>query len=168
MKILVIGNISAGKTTLISKLEKITKCPIFSIDNMRKTCGDGTIAGEYLAYHHFLRKCASTEDIFLEFSGAGIHKHAVRLALKEARMPVLLVLVLTSVETCLKRAKTFNIENTPYSQWGIEIDKVIMKIDKELQHDQETGFWKGIDSLQIIKIKSISETTIKKIIERAT
>src|SRR5271157_2539160 len=83
-KILLIGNICAGKTTLGTSLSQLIGVPLVALDDLRRQYGDGSIAGDYLAYYHFLLACASDAQTILEFSGAGPHKHAVRLALQES------------------------------------------------------------------------------------
>jgi hypothetical protein len=140
MKVLIIGNVAAGKSTLIAWFKNHIDHPVVSIDGLRSQFGDGTIAGEYLALHHFLKRCASRNSMYVEFSGGGAHKHAVMLALKESTMPVHVILVDTPLATCLKR-----IEGkkwlTPYPKWDVPTEDVLPRLMAELEADAAKGFW---------------------------
>jgi len=53
-KVLLIGTLGSGKTTLAEYLARDTGFPYASIDGCRIRYGDGTVSGEDSAWDHFL------------------------------------------------------------------------------------------------------------------
>lgn len=90
-KILIIGTLGAGKTTIAKMMANNMELPFVSIDSFRQLCGDGTVTGEYRAWKSFIEMCERSEGSVLEFSGAGPHTYAVREALLNSGMPVILI-----------------------------------------------------------------------------
>jgi shikimate kinase len=170
MKLLIIGNIAAGKSTFIAGLKKHVNYPVVSIDELRAQHGDGSIAGEYLAWHHFLKRCAANESMIVEFSGAGTHKQAVSLALKESTMQVHVVFVDTSLETC-KARMAGRKWSTPYPRWGISTEAPMPKIHAELETDAQKGFWSSNQSFTFTRLNNddviAREQLMRAIRERA-
>ena len=68
-KILIIGTLGSGKTTIAELLAQDTGFPYASIDDCRIRYGDGTISGEERAGDHFLALCSASTPGILEFSG---------------------------------------------------------------------------------------------------
>ena len=75
VKILILGNIGAGKTTVAKQLQQKIGYELCPIDDFRKEYGDGTVTGEYLALYHFLKECSNNRNAILEFTGAGCHEY---------------------------------------------------------------------------------------------
>ena len=69
-KILLIGNLSSGKTTLAQKLQNQLNLPTYGIDDCRRKISDGSMTGELQAWTKFIEFCESHEENILEFSGA--------------------------------------------------------------------------------------------------
>ncbi len=139
-KILVIGNICAGKTTLVRQFCDLLHMTPAILDEFRQQYGDGSIAGDYLAYHHLLLDCANPHPRILEFSGAGPHKWAIRLALQASHLPCAVVFVDTPVKTCITRAQG-KIFDVPYPPWGVSPVDIIPALQLELEEDRVKGFW---------------------------
>ena len=139
MKILLIGNIGAGKTTIAKTLQKLLNYEYCSIDDCRRTHSDGTVAGEYLAHHHFMKACTSKVDQVLEFSGAGCHKYSIRRALEESGDQLITVFCLSDIEWCKKQleGRDWDIP-TP---WNFDLNEHMEMVEKELSEDLRTGFW---------------------------
>jgi hypothetical protein len=81
-KILLIGNLSSGKTTLAQELQNHINLPTFGIDDCRRKISDGSMTGELQAWAKFIEFCESQEENILEFSGAGPQVHSVIRALE--------------------------------------------------------------------------------------
>lgn len=139
-KVLVIGNICAGKTTLVQQLCPLLKGTPAILDDFRQKYGNGTIAGDYLAYYHLLLECASPQPRIVEFSGAGPHKWAIRLALQESHLPSIVIYVPTPVDTCIARARAKHFD-VPYPAWNVAPADSIPAIDRELLEDINHSFW---------------------------
>ncbi len=103
-KILLVGTMGSGKTTVAKRLAKDTGFPYTSIDDCRMKYGDGTMVGEDLAWDHFLAACANPAPAILEFSGCGPHAKETFDALRDFRIPVTIVWLAPPVETCIARA----------------------------------------------------------------
>lgn len=72
MKILLIGNISSGKSTIGSQLtKKLNDFDYVSIDSIRKTYGDGSEKAEEECKEIFLQKIEQMRNQIIEVSGIG-------------------------------------------------------------------------------------------------
>ena len=103
-KILVIGTLGSGKTTLAEYLARDTGFPYASIDECRIRYGDGTVSGEDCAWDHFLEICGRSSPGILEFSGGGPHVDEVRKNLLCSRLPVSVIWLVLPLDTCITRA----------------------------------------------------------------
>ncbi|MDO9324188.1 MAG: hypothetical protein Q7T80_04430 [Methanoregula sp.] len=117
-KILVIGTLASGKTTLAEFLSRDTGFPYASIDECRIRYGDGTFSGEDCAWDHFLEICGKSSPGILEFSGGGPHVDEVRKNLLCSKIPVSVIWLVLPQNTCITRAlqRTNNIP-APFV-WG--------------------------------------------------
>lgn len=145
-KIFLIGNIGAGKSLIAKWISQFSRYPIYSIDTIRIAVADGTVAGEYDAYSQFLRYIQNDGHCVLEFSGVGIHKHAVRYALKFSKNPYVIIYITSPPEQCLKKIhNTSHFDKIPYP-FSIPVEKLIIRNDYELKQDKIDQFWM-IDSI---------------------
>lgn len=115
MKILIIGTLGAGKTTLARTLSGETGFPYISIDGCRIRYSDGTIVGEETAWDYFLEACSDPSPAILEFSGMGPYASQVRDALLSSKMPVAIIWIDFPHDLCIERAsKRESIVPAPY------------------------------------------------------
>lgn len=131
-RILCIGNIAAGKSTLCAALSTQINLPFFSIDECRRTYSDETPAGEANAWSQFLRLSQETMDGIFECSGGGPFVHLLRLALKSAHADLLVVYVLTPAEACRQRVHQRPV-TVPYPDFGISLEATIPHVERELE-----------------------------------
>lgn len=103
-KILLIGTLGSGKTTLAELLVRDTGFPYDSIDECRIRYGDGTISGEDRAWGHFLEICSSSTPGILEFSGGGPHVEEVRENLLCSTIAVSIIWLVLPTDICITRA----------------------------------------------------------------
>jgi hypothetical protein len=102
-KILIIGTLGSGKTTLAELLARDTGFPYASIDGCRIRYGDGTVSGEERAWNHFLALCRKSTPGILEFSGMGPHVEEVRDNLLCSKIPVSVIWLVLPPDTCIAR-----------------------------------------------------------------
>ncbi len=115
MKILIIGTLGAGKTTLARALSDETGHLYTSIDGCRITYSDGTIVGEETAWDYFLEACSDPSPAILEFSGMGPYACLVRDALLSSKLPVAIIWIDVPHDLCIERAtKREKIIPAPY------------------------------------------------------
>ena len=86
-KILLIGTMGSGKTTLAEYLARDTGFPYASIDACRIRYSNSTVEGEDSAWDHFLELCSRPAPEILEFSGGGPHVDEVRKNLLSLNNP---------------------------------------------------------------------------------
>ena len=85
MKYLIIGNISAGKSSLSKALQEAANIDdYYAIDELRTQHSDGEYSGEFLAWSMMLRRMERSEGpTIFEFSGTGKNKWFVREIIKK-------------------------------------------------------------------------------------
>lgn len=140
MKILIIGNIGTGKTTIGEKIQEILDYKIVQIDKLREKYLNYAVSGEYYCLYKFLKEIEGNKDIILEFTGAGCHKFAIKRALELTKDSVIVILCKTRELTLIIerfKKKEFKYRNV----FEIDFDKHINFIEKELENDVLSGFW---------------------------
>lgn len=145
MKILIIGNIGSGKTTLGKKIQEITGYKFVQIDALREHYLKNTVSGEYLSLLKFLKLIERKESMIFEFTGVGCHKYAVKRALQLTSHKILVIHCKNRVfDQIIERVnkKTFNYRNI----FDIDIKTHIYFIEKELKKDISKKFWKLANS----------------------
>jgi hypothetical protein len=104
-KILLIGTLGSGKTTLAEYLARDTGFPYVSIDECRIRYSNSTVEGEDCAWDHFLELCSTPVPQILEFSGGGPHVDEVRKNLLRSTIPVSVIWLVLPPGTCITRAR---------------------------------------------------------------
>lgn len=177
MNYLIIGNICSGKTTISRELTRSFESEdspnvvnSYSIDELRKEHSDGTFAGEFLAWSHFLRHVQekSSDDFFaniFEFSGTGKNAWFVREAMKismnsGANWRVIYCSCDSDVLKDRSKEKDYDIP-IPYN-FGSR-DKSIDFMGKQLGERYNTNYW-NCPEIVIRTDKNSPENCVKEII----
>ena len=127
LKVLIIGTLGAGKTTLAQALSQKTRYPYVSIDDCRIRYSDGTFEGEDAAWQYFLKACSDPSPGILEFSGGGPHVCEVSVSLLLSKMSILIIWIDMPHDLCIERASKRNIIIPAPFIWD-EIDKSVPAI----------------------------------------
>jgi hypothetical protein len=112
-KILIIGTLGSGKTTIAELLARDTGFLYASIDDCRIRYGDGTPGGEDRAWEKFLAICRKPMPGILEFCGMGPHVEEVRDNLLCSTIPVSVIWLVLPPGTCIARASQRQ-KNVPF------------------------------------------------------
>jgi hypothetical protein len=143
IKILITGNIGAGKTTLCKALSKASGWRAFGIDDARRIASDGSPHGEALAWAKFLEHAQAPDDMILEYTGCGPNSHLVSESLRRSGSRVLKVALDLSVADCAKRIaqRTWDI---PYPFAKLPDEPLLQQIHHDL-----AGEWRKRSHLQL-------------------
>ena len=90
--------------------------------------------------YYFIKAIEEHENLILEFTGVGCHKHAIRRALELTGDSSLVVICKTNdLDTLKKRiqSKKYGYKNP----FDIDIYKHVEFIQKEIESDIHSGFW---------------------------
>lgn len=140
MKILIIGNIGSGKTTLGNKIQEITGFKFVQIDELREKYLNNSVSGEYYSLYQFIKNIEENDNLILEFTGAGCHKFAIKRALELNDIKVMIILCLTREFSLIKkRAGNKKFLYTP--PFDIDLEEHVKFINKELSNDLTNNFW---------------------------
>lgn len=149
MKIILIGTIGVGKTTVGRWLVHELGLDFYSIDDLRREFSDGSVAGEYLAYSELIRHIQGDNPCILEFSGCGIHKHTIRYALSIYKQRHVIIHILLDEKKIRERLNQRLIE-IPYP-FPSSIDSLIEPCIKEIEEDLKASSWENDYTTQIIQ-----------------
>ena len=140
MRVLVYGNINAGKSRVAASLRReLPNTRQIAIDDYRRTHGDGTLEGDRRAMERFVSDAAATEDSVVECTGLGPLGNMLHHALPPKAS--LVVHVRAPVGTCLARSATKDFSSTPYPPFQESIDETIRRCDEELRRGDLETLW---------------------------
>lgn len=138
-KILVVGNICAGKTTLGQVLASQLGITHVGIDDCRRLRGDGSASGEAAAWALFLARAADSQPAILDCSGSGPFIDLLTNSLHRSGQAVAVIWVDTPLDVCLLRAAHRRFD-TPYPDFGVPMADVIRQLHDRLQCELPTRF----------------------------
>jgi len=144
MKILLIGNIGSGKTTLGKAIQELTGFKFIQIDEIREKYLKGKVSQEYFCLHEFIQAIETNANLIMEFTGVGCHKFAIKKALELSNDKTMIILCKTrDFGLILERIKdkTFDYISPFYS----DIESHAHFIKQEIHDDLANNFWKSYD-----------------------
>lgn len=148
MKILIIGNIGSGKTTLGKKIQELTGYELVQIDELREKYLEKKVSEEYYCLYEFLKAIEDNNDVILEFTGAGCHKFAIKRALELTNDNKIII-------HCKNRDFSLIFERLKHKElnknfpFDTDIENHITFIKKELDDKSLEDFWEIKDSILI-------------------
>ena len=144
MKILIIGNIGSGKTTLGKAIQELTGFKFIQIDEIREKYLKGKVSQEYFCLHEFIQAIETNDNLIMEFSGVGCHKFSVKRALELSNDKIMIILSKTrDFDLILDRMK--NKKFGYKSPFNSEIENHAQFIKQEIHDDLINNFWKSLD-----------------------
>lgn len=164
MKILFFGNIGAGKTSVITKLNSLISWKIIAIDNYRRVYGDGTMEGELKAKHFFLNAIDKNENQIIECLGLGkVSEELFDLIIKTNQDEIICVILKVPIEVCLKRIKK-RVWDIPFPKPLETIYPLIDKMDIRIKNNEIEKLWINCPNVKIISCKNMNYNDLKETI----
>lgn len=127
MKVLVFGNLAAGKSYLSQKIcEAIPDIEYLSADCFRKKIGDGTIEKEQLAKQEFLNSIKPDKFQLIESIGLGKTGISIVNILSDTSEIKIIIILKTALEICLQRmeARTWDVPFPASTKYAYHIAEV--------------------------------------------
>ncbi|MHA1275148.1 MAG: shikimate kinase [Promethearchaeota archaeon] len=145
MKILIIGNIGSGKTTLGKKIQELTGFRFVQIDEIREKFFKKKVSEEYYCLYEFLKAVEESENVILEFTGAGCHKYAIKKALELSNDKIIIVHC-KNRDFSIINERVKNKEMNKNFPFHTDIENHINFIKEELDKDSFENFWQTSNS----------------------
>ena len=140
-RVLLVGNIGAGKTMVGEQIAAQVAWPLVTIDGARRRCGDGTAAGEARAWAYFLGLATTPVNNVVEFSGSGPLAPLLGQQFTQVHDDVLVLWLSVSAATCNRRISERGLA-VPYPDFGVPIDNVVADLHDRLRREiGETRKW---------------------------
>ena len=165
-KIVLIGNLSSGKTTIGRELAEQLDIEYVTIDDCRRVMSDGTMSGEYRAWLKFISTCEEPHSAILEFSGGGPHAYNVAKALVDSGLKTYVFWLDLPVEECI----TSSIErkfDAPYPYPLGDIPSLIKFIAAEIE-TAWSKVWTVSTGFKVMRVLDPRRLTIDNVIKQVS
>ena len=160
MKILLLGNIGSGKTTIGKILADKPGWEFVEIDEFRRVFGNGTPEFEQIARKHFFNSISPGRDQIIECTGFGEVGSELFRKLSVFNEPIVVVLLTTSTEICLLRTAA-RLWNIPFPQPLNDVENKIEKINDCLPDIQNQ--WSGLSQSIVVTKDSVIDSDSSQI-----
>lgn len=176
MNILIVGNISTGKTSIKNALQAkgfiSSDDQYHSIDNLRLDCSDGTMAGEFYAWANMLEAVQhphpSGNSVY-EFSGTGKNAWFFRECMKYSQehhnAKWLVVYCLCDRNEIVRRVGQRD-KMIPIPYKGLTPMKSLDFIGDDLKKKFGTGYWADANEMPVRTDTATPEEIADQILER--
>lgn len=160
MKILIIGNIGSGKTTLGKKIQELTCYKFVQIDSLREKYLNNSVSGEYYSLYKLIKHIEENLNLILEFTGVGCHKYAIKRALEIVNSNVIVILC-RNRDFSLILERLENKQCNYNSPLNADIEEHAVFIREEIGKDLENKFW-NCDNFKFYEVYMDNKLDFKK------
>ncbi len=138
LKVLVLGNIGSGKSSLIAALAPRRSWRAASIDDCRRAHGDGSPVGELRAWAAFVATAGAPGPSFFECTGVGPQIPLLRLALRDSGDRVGVLWLRAPVDVCRSRLAQRST-SPPYPDFGSTAVETVSDLEQPLARAMSPG-----------------------------
>ena len=164
MKVVVLGNIGSGKTTLSRALaDRLSGFETIAIDDYRKCYGDGTMETEIVAKNKFLNAIIPEEKQIIEIMGIGDTGEKLFKKISGFPEKKVILILRTSLEECILRLKERQWD-IPYPAPAEKAFILAGKTEQSIRSGDLYRKWSHMNMSKVIEIDKITECIIKQII----
>ena len=153
MKIVLFGDVAAGKTTISNQIKQNFDFELVAIDDYRKIYGDFTMKGELLAQKQFVNAIKKDKNQIIESSGLG--KLGIRLKeliteLEENCLVIILNISPIEINKRLKNRKW----DIPFPDKQKRLAIIVKTIHAEISNDVIQKNWIKNNKIVIVKLEN--------------
>jgi adenylate kinase family enzyme len=152
MKILVLGNVGSGKTTLIQALAGLYAWEVVSIDEYRRLLGDGSVKAELNTRRIFIDAISLDKNQFIECTGSGEVSDAIIARLTGSTEQIICVILDVPKTTCVARLKKRNWD-IPFPIPTEKVSSFIERIDAKIRSGVMEKEWNRRQNTLVLKRK---------------
>lgn len=154
MKIIVMGNVGSGKTTLISSMLEHYQWDVVSIDDYRRSFGNGTRETELLARQNFAAGVISTCNQFVECTGFGEVSDSLFKKLQASNEPLVCLILDVPLKICRDRL-ALRKWDVPFTAPLDGLSRFMEKVDAKIQSGESENEWKSKKSAIVLRRRNI-------------
>jgi len=157
MKILLFGDIAAGKTTISNILkQQYSDFEIVAVDDFRRKLGDNTMKGERNALEKFITHIKKDKNQIVEASGLG--KLGIDIFKKISKFnDVVLLIILHIPKNEINKRIENRIWNIPFPGKQEKINEIILSVNSKIKAGEITTMWAELEKITILKTENINK-----------
>jgi len=168
MKILLFGDIAAGKTTILNIIkQEYCDFEIVAVDDFRRKFGDNTMKGEKKALESFILEIQKDKNQIIEASGLGKLGFEIYEKISEFNEVVLLIILRIPAEEIKKRIEN-RIWDIPFPRKQEKLNEIILSVNSKIKAGEITAMWAGLEKTTILKTVNINKENQEFIIKTIT
>lgn len=157
MKILILGNIASGKSTITQKLKPILQdFEVIAIDDFRIQYGDGSMEAEENSKQIFFDAIVEHKNQIIEIMGTGDTGMQVFDKLSMFKERSVAIILQTPLEVCMERLKNREWK-VPYPAPHEKAFALAEKTDKLITSGTLSALWKILDYCTVYETNKYDE-----------
>ena len=148
MKIIILGNIGTGKSTMTRLLAKVYNWEIVAIDEFRRKYGNNTVESEFFAREQFYNSLHLQKDQIIECTEIGLVADRVIKILNDSDELKICVILSASTSTRKARLKK-RVWDVPFLKSLGDIEGFMRKNDDELNNGSILTKWRQLPNCKV-------------------